>query len=100
MNLLRLTRFALLSATLAAASSAALAQSNTIRLIIGTAPGGAIDPYARLIADPMAKALGQTVIVEYKPGANGNNSAQFIADQPADGQYVWVGTQAFTEHNP
>jgi tripartite-type tricarboxylate transporter receptor subunit TctC len=100
MDLRRLTLIALLGATLAAASSAALAQSNTIRLIIGTAPGGAIDPYARLIADPMAKALGQSVIVEYKPGANGNNSAQFIVDQPADGQYVWVGTQAFTEINP
>lgn len=100
MNLRRLTRLILLSATFAVASGAALAQSNTIRLIIGTAPGGAIDPYARLIADPMAKALGQAVIVEYKPGANGNNSAQFIADQPADGQYIWVGTQAFTEINP
>jgi tripartite-type tricarboxylate transporter receptor subunit TctC len=76
------------------------AQSNTIRFIIGTAPGGAIDPYARLIADPMAKSLGQTVIVDYRPGANGNNSAQFIVDQPADGLNVWVGTQAFTEINP
>ena len=100
MNLRRLTRLALLSAMLAAASSAALAQSNTIRVIIGTAPGGAIDPYARLIADPMAKALGQSVIIEYKPGAGGSNSAQFIADQPADGQYIWVGTQAFTEIIP
>jgi len=100
MNLRRLMRLALLSAMLAAASSAALAQSNTIRVIIGTAPGGAIDPYARLIADPMAKALGQSVIIEYKPGAGGSNSAQFIADQPADGQYIWVGTQAFTEIIP
>jgi tripartite-type tricarboxylate transporter receptor subunit TctC len=78
----------------------ARAQSRTIHFVIGTAPGGAIDPYARLVADPMAKALGQTIIVEYKPGANGNSSAQFIADQPADGQYVWIGTQAFTEINP
>jgi tripartite-type tricarboxylate transporter receptor subunit TctC len=78
----------------------ARAQSGTIHFVIGTAPGGAIDPYARLVADPMAKALGQTIIVEYKPGANGNSSAQFIADQPADGQYVWIGTQAFTEINP
>lgn len=100
MNPLRMTRLALLGATLAVASSGALAQSNTVRLIIGTAPGGAIDPYARLIADPMAKALNQSVIVEYKPGANGNGSAQFIADQPADGQYIWIGTQAFTEINP
>ena len=54
-------------------SPRAYAQSGTIRFVIGTAPGGAIDPYARLVADPMAKALGQTIIVEYKPGANGNN---------------------------
>ena len=100
MSLLGLTQLALLSAVLAAGADTALAQSNPIRLIIGTAPGGAIDPYARLIADPMAKALNQPVIIEYKPGANGNGSAQFIADQPADGQYVWVGTQAFTEINP
>ena len=79
---------------------AASAQSNIIKFVVGTAPGGAIDPYARLIADPMSKALGQTIIVEYKAGANGNNSAQYIAEQPADGQLVWIGTQAFTEINP
>jgi len=88
------------AAVLLMPSPDARAQSATIHFVIGTAPGGAIDPYARLVADPMAKALGQTIIVEYKPGANGNNSAQFIADQPADGQYVWIGTQAFTEINP
>ena len=49
---------------LLAAAAIALAQSNTIRFIIGTAPGGAIDPYARIVADPMAKALNQTIIVE------------------------------------
>ena len=64
MNLWRMMRLALFSATLVAASSAALAQSNTIRIIIGTAPGGALDPYTRLIADPMAKALNQTVVIE------------------------------------
>ncbi|AMN41675.1 Bug family tripartite tricarboxylate transporter substrate binding protein [Rhodoplanes sp. Z2-YC6860] len=95
-----LTRLALLGSILVTASDMALAQQNTIRFIIGTAPGGAIDPYARIVADPMAKALNQSIIVEYKPGANGNSSAQFIVDQPADGQHVWVGTQAFTEINP
>jgi tripartite-type tricarboxylate transporter receptor subunit TctC len=101
MNLRHLARLALVGATVAVGSVGnAWAQSGPIKLIIGTAPGGAIDPYARLIADPMAKALGQTVIIEYKPGANGNASAQFIADQPADGQLIWIGTQAFTEINP
>jgi tripartite-type tricarboxylate transporter receptor subunit TctC len=93
------TAFAI-GAVLLASAPAAQAQSNPIKFIIGTAPGGAIDPYARIIADPMAKALNQTIIVEYKPGANGNASAQFIADQPADGLLVWIGTQAFTEINP
>lgn len=78
----------------------AFAQANTIKFVIGTAPGGAIDPYARIVADPMAKALKETIIVEYKPGANGNASARYIAEQPADGALVWVGTQAFTEINP
>lgn len=78
----------------------AFAQSGVIRFIVGTVAGGAVDPYARAIADHMSKTLGQTIIVENKPGANGNISAQFIADAPADGSLVWVGTQAFTEINP
>lgn len=100
MKLRHVAQIGLIGALALLIASGASAQTNTIRFIIGTAPGGAIDPYARLVAEPMSKALGQTVIVEYKPGANGNNSAQFIADQPADGQYVWIGTQAFTEINP
>ena len=89
-----------LCAALLLSPQAASAQSGPIKFIIGTAPGGAIDPYARLVADPMAKALGQSIIIDYKPGANGNASAQYIADQPADGLLIWVGTQAFTEINP
>lgn len=71
-----------------------------IRFIVGAPAGGAIDPYARLIANRMSKTLGQTIIVENKPGANGTISAQWVADQPADGHVVWVGTQAMTEINP
>ncbi len=82
------------------ASSEAIAQSGTIRFIVGTAPGGAIDPYARVIADHMAKTLGQAIIIDNRPGAGGNTSAAFIAEAPADGTLVWIGTQAFTEINP
>jgi tripartite-type tricarboxylate transporter receptor subunit TctC len=81
-------------------AESALPQTGTIRFIVGTAPGGALDPYARIIADQMSKSLGQTIIVEHKPGANGNMSAAFVADAPADGTLVWIGTQAFTEINP
>src|SRR6516165_2783748 len=81
-------------------AGSAMAQTGTIRFIVGTAPGGALDPYTRIIADHMSKTLGQTIVVEHKPGANGNMSAAMIADAPADGTLVWIGTQAFTEINP
>ena len=85
---------------LALLGSAAWAQSTPMRFIVGLAPGGAVDPYARIIAEHMAKTLGRTIIVENRPGATGNISAQFIIDAPADGTLVWVGTQALTEINP
>src|SRR5688572_3144203 len=70
--------------------------TGTIRLIVGTVAGGAIDPYARMMAEHMSKTLGQPIIVENKPGASGNIAAQYIIDQPADGSILWLGTQAFT----
>ena len=78
----------------------AFAQSGVIRVIVGVPAGGAIDPYARMIAEHMSKTLGQPVIVENKPGASGSLAAQYIADQPADGRIIWLGTQAFVEINP
>ena len=91
----------LCSAILACVSvTVASAQSGTIRFIVGTAPGGAIDPYARLIADHMAKTLGQPIILDHKPGASGTLAAQFVVEAPADGALLWVGTQAMTEINP
>jgi tripartite-type tricarboxylate transporter receptor subunit TctC len=48
----------------------------------------------------MAKTLGQVIIVENKPGANGNIAAQFVVEAPADGNLILVGTQSMTEINP
>jgi tripartite-type tricarboxylate transporter receptor subunit TctC len=78
----------------------ALAQSGIIRVVIGTAPGGAIDPYARMIAEHMSRTLGQPIMVENKPGASGSLAAEYVANAPADGTILWLGTQAFTEINP
>jgi len=83
-----------------AMASPAAAQGPTIRIVVGTAAGGAIDPYARIIAEHMSKTLGQPVIIENKPGASGSLAAQYIADSPADGTLLWLGTQAFTEILP
>jgi tripartite-type tricarboxylate transporter receptor subunit TctC len=97
-------RFILVAAFLAALPASpilsALAQSGIIRVIIGTMPGGAIDPYARMIAEHMSRTLGQPIVVENKPGASGTLAAEYVANAPADGTILWLGTQAFTEINP
>jgi tripartite-type tricarboxylate transporter receptor subunit TctC len=82
------------------AATGGLAQSGPIRFLVGLVAGGAVDPYARVIADQMSKTLGQTIIVENKPGAGGNISAQYMVEAPANGMLVWVSTMALTEINP
>src|SRR5262249_32025642 len=77
-----------------------LAQSGIIRIIVGTAPGGAIDPYARIIAEHMSRTLGQPIIIENKPGASGTLAAEYIANAPAGGTILWLGTQAFGKTIP
>jgi tripartite-type tricarboxylate transporter receptor subunit TctC len=66
---------------------AATAQSPTapIRLLVPLAAGGPSDQAARVLAKHLAKALGQDVLVENKPGANGALGAQAVATSPADG---------------
>ena len=88
------------TALLALATAEPLAQSGIVRIIVGTAPGGAIDPYARLVGEHMSRTLGQPIIIENKPGASGTLAAEYIVNAPADGTILWLGTQAFTEINP
>ncbi len=74
--------------------------SRPIRLLVPLAPGGAPDPYARLIADHMARTLGRVIIVDHKPGGSGNVGTQYVAHEPADGNLLLLTTQAMTEINP
>jgi tripartite-type tricarboxylate transporter receptor subunit TctC len=104
MNTRRMTRFAFLFIVIPllsiASTGGSLAQGGPMRFLVGLAAGGAVDPYARVIADQMSKILGQTIIVENKPGAGGNLSAQYMIEAPANGMLVWVSTMALTEINP
>ncbi len=72
----------LAAACLAALSAGALAQAwpeKPLRIVVPYPPGGSSDIIARAISQPLSEALKQTVIVENKPGANGNTGTDFVA---------------------
>ncbi|MFL5044542.1 MAG: Bug family tripartite tricarboxylate transporter substrate binding protein, partial [Xanthobacteraceae bacterium] len=56
-----------------------------IKLMHGFPPGGNIDVVARLLAQDLSKALGQTIVVEGKPGPGGNLAAEAVAASDPDG---------------
>lgn len=61
-----------------------------IRLLVGFAPGGAVDLAARAIANQMTSSIGQSVIVENKAGAAGNIATDFVAKSPPDGYTLLI----------
>jgi tripartite-type tricarboxylate transporter receptor subunit TctC len=62
-----------------------------IRMIVPYAAGGTTDVLARIMADKLTQALGQTVVVEIKPGAGGTVGAEAAAKSPPDGYTIVMG---------
>ena len=90
----------LAASVLAAGTAAAQWPAKPIALVVGSAPGSAPDVYARAIAEPLGKLLGQSVFVDNRTGANGNIAAEWVARAPADGHALWVPAQSQMEINP
>src|SRR6478736_8043958 len=65
--------------------------SKSVRIIASQAPGGGIDAVCRIVAPKLSDALGQTVIVENRAGANGSLAAEFTAKSPPDGYVFMLG---------
>ena len=70
--------------------------SRPIRLLVGAPAGGTTDTVARAIAEPMAAALHQPVLVENRPGAGGNLAADAVAKSPPDGYTLLVSFSSHT----
>ncbi|MDP1841170.1 MAG: tripartite tricarboxylate transporter substrate binding protein [Reyranella sp.] len=86
----------LLAAALIACSTAAMAQAwpaKSIRMIVPLAPGATADIVARIFADELSKALGQTVVVDNKTGAGGTIATAELARAPADGYTMGLVSQ-------
>jgi tripartite-type tricarboxylate transporter receptor subunit TctC len=64
--------------------------ARTIRIVLGVPPGGSIDFLARLLADQISTATGQTLIVESKPGAGGIIAAEAVARAAPDGNTLLI----------
>jgi tripartite-type tricarboxylate transporter receptor subunit TctC len=87
----------------AALSSAAAAQdypNKPIRLIVPFGSGGATDTSGRLIADSLAKRLGERIVVENRGGAGGNIGADHVAKSAPDGYTILLALDATMVVNP
>ena len=81
-------RHALAAAAAVPLARPALAQpwpSHPIRIVVPLVPGGTTDVIARLIAEPLGRLLGQPVVVENRPGANGWIANEHVMRERADG---------------
>jgi tripartite-type tricarboxylate transporter receptor subunit TctC len=88
----------LLSLTFAAASPAAEDQTarypdRPIKILVGFAAGGGTDVAARILAQKLTETLGQSVVVENRPGASGMIAAEAAAKSAADGYTLMMGSQ-------
>jgi tripartite-type tricarboxylate transporter receptor subunit TctC len=84
---------ALACAAACVAASVAFAQdypARPLRLIVAFAPGGSVDVIARIAAQKLGDALGQQVVVDNRPGAGGNVSAEIVAHSVPDGYTLYV----------
>ena len=84
-----------LGASLAVPAFAQAWPNRPIKLVVPFPPGSSPDLIARLIAEPLAQALGQAVIIDNKPGAGGNVGTALVAKAQADGH-----TLLFTIQGP
>ena len=92
----RTRRLTLLAAALlcAGVAQAQPVPTKPIRAVVPFAPGSATDQIGRAFAEKMSATLGQPIVIDNKPGANGMLGADIVAKAPNDGYTILVGTNS------
>ena len=98
--LIRLLAGASIAMSTTVAAPAQPYPTRSIRLIVAFPPGGATDVVARTIGTPLSARLGQTVVVDNRPGSNGNLAAELAARSRPDGYTLMVGSDSLFGINP
>ena len=91
---------ALLASSLIAGPARAEYPDKPIRIIVPFAPGGSVDILARVVAQQITKPLGQSVIVENKPGGGSAVGTEYVARAPADGYTLLMASTSSLAINP
>ncbi|MCE7527402.1 tripartite tricarboxylate transporter substrate binding protein [Polynucleobacter sp. IMCC 30228] len=71
-----------------------------ITYVVPYPPGGAADVFARQLAKKLSERLGKPVVIENRPGANGNIGSEYVAKAPADGYMILLGSASTITINP
>ena len=94
-----------MATTLAVAATSSIAQvanfpNRALKIVVPTSPGSGSDTTARYFGEQLASALGQPVVIDNKPGANGVLAAMAVKQAPADGYTIFLGTNTHMAVNP
>ena len=103
MKSLQTTRKLLLGLAFSLSAQLASAQNfpdRTITLVVPNPPGGLVDTSARLLSEPLSRVIGQTVVVDNKPGASGNIAYQYVANAKPDGYTLLISYSGYHVGNP
>lgn len=88
------SRIVALAMVLFASAAAAQYPTKPIRLLVPFPAGGAADIAARVVAQPMSQALGQTIVIDNRPGADGAIAGDIVVKSPADGYTLFFATSS------
>ena len=103
MKYVYLIKSALMAASTCVIAGLACAQNfpdHPITLVVPNPPGGLVDTSARLLSEPLARVIGQPVVVDNKPGASGNTAYQYVAKAKPDGYTLLISYSGYHVGNP